>query len=78
MSPDEKKALEVTLAPHTSTREGQSQLLAADVAFTRHQHSLSYKDAFRTYAPAVAWSFLFSLGVIMAGFDPQLVGTLGA
>lgn len=30
------------------------------------------------YRPAIAWSFLFSLGVIMAGFDPQLVGSLVA
>lgn len=40
------------------------------------EHELSLKDAFRLYPKAIAWSFLFSLGVIMAGFDPQLVGTL--
>lgn len=40
------------------------------------EHSLSLRDVFRYYRPAIWWSFLFSLGVIMAGFDPQLVGTL--
>jgi SP family general alpha glucoside:H+ symporter-like MFS transporter len=40
------------------------------------EHELSIKDTFRLYPKAIAWSFLFSLGVIMAGFDPQLVGTL--
>jgi SP family general alpha glucoside:H+ symporter-like MFS transporter len=40
------------------------------------EHSLSLKEAFVYYRPAVGWSLLFSLGVIMAGFDPQLVGTL--
>lgn len=40
------------------------------------EHELSIKDTFRYYRPAIGWSFLFSLGVIMAGFDPQLVGTL--
>src|ERR1700712_3785780 len=40
------------------------------------EHSLSLLEACRSYRPAIGWSFLFSLGVIMAGFDPQLVGTL--
>lgn len=45
---------------------------------TIQQHDLTLRDAFRLYRPAIGWSFLFSLGVIMAGFDPQLVGTLVA
>ena len=40
------------------------------------EHNLSLKDAFTAYRPAIGWAFVFSLGVIMAGFDPQLVGTL--
>jgi SP family general alpha glucoside:H+ symporter-like MFS transporter len=40
------------------------------------EDELSIKDTFRYYRPAIGWAFLFSLGVIMAGFDPQLVGTL--
>lgn len=40
------------------------------------EHSLSLRDAFMQYRKSIAWSFVFSLGVIMAGFDPQLVGTL--
>ncbi|KAB5526271.1 maltose permease [Coniochaeta sp. 2T2.1] len=40
------------------------------------EHSLSLRDAFTQYRAAIGWSFVFSLGVIMAGFDPQLVGTL--
>ncbi|KAK5129283.1 hypothetical protein LTR04_005098, partial [Oleoguttula sp. CCFEE 6159] len=43
---------------------------------TEQEHALSIREAFRLYRPAIGWSFLFSLGVIMAGFDPQLVGTL--
>lgn len=42
------------------------------------QHDLTLKQALKYYRPAIGWSFLFSLGVIMAGFDPQLVGTLVA
>lgn len=33
------------------------------------EHSLTVREAFRLYRPAIGWSFLFSLGVIMAGFD---------
>jgi hypothetical protein len=40
------------------------------------EDELSIKDTFRYYRPAIGWAFLFSLGVIMAGFDSQLVGTL--
>lgn len=42
------------------------------------EHTLTVKDAFRLYRPAISWSFLFSLGVIMAGFDPQIISTLVA
>jgi SP family general alpha glucoside:H+ symporter-like MFS transporter len=42
------------------------------------QHELTLSQAIKYYRPAIGWSFLFSLGVIMAGFDPQLVGTLVA
>ena len=36
------------------------------------EHNLSLRDAFTAYRPAIGWAFVFSLGVIMAGFDPQL------
>ncbi len=42
------------------------------------EHTLTVKDAFKLYRPAIGWSFLFSLGVIMAGFDPQIISTLVA
>jgi SP family general alpha glucoside:H+ symporter-like MFS transporter len=45
---------------------------------TAAEHALSIKDAIRLYAPAIFWSFLFALGVVVAGFDPQIVGTLVA
>ncbi|KAI5462783.1 general substrate transporter [Mariannaea sp. PMI_226] len=47
---------------------------ARDAATT--EHNLTLKEAFVSYRAAIGWSFVFSLGVIMAGFDPQLVGTL--
>ncbi|MCJ1314351.1 hypothetical protein MMC25_008032 [Agyrium rufum] len=45
---------------------------------TQKQHDLTLVQAMKLYRPAIGWSFLFSLGVITAGFDPQLVGTLVA
>lgn len=42
------------------------------------EHNLTLKEACIHYRAAIGWSFLFSLGVVMAGFDPQLVGTLVA
>lgn len=32
---------------------------------TRLQHELTLREAARLYRPAIGWSFLFSLGVIM-------------
>ncbi len=45
---------------------------------TLAEHALTVKDAFKLYRPAIGWSFLFSLGVVMAGFDPQIISTLVA
>ena len=65
--------------------EGKSNVAQGEVFFVQKavdaratEHSLSLRDAFRYYLPAIGWSLLFSLGVIMAGFDPQLIGTLVA
>ena len=61
-----------------SQQVGESNIITAEKArdATATEHSLTVREAFRLYSPAVGWSFLFSLGVIVAGFDPQLVGTL--
>lgn len=42
------------------------------------EHSYTVTQAFKLFRPAIGWCFLFSLGVVMAGFDPQLVGALVA
>jgi hypothetical protein len=67
------------LAPVDSTSKsayGEVVLAQKAIDARTTEHSLTLRDAFRYYRPAIGWSFLFSLGVIMAGFDPQLVGTL--
>ena len=63
-----------------SNQLGETELLTAERAreATAAEHSLGVREAFRLYSPAIGWSFLFSMGVITAGFDPQLVGTLVA
>ncbi|KAM0709214.1 hypothetical protein Q7P35_003251 [Cladosporium inversicolor] len=45
---------------------------------TEREHSLSLLEAVKLYPTAVGWSIYFSLGVIMASFDPQLLGNLYA
>ena len=71
------KHQEATDVLHEVSTIDKGEILHAQEA-THLQHSITLKDAFRLYRPAIAWSFLFSLGVVMAGFDPQLVGTLVA
>ena len=60
--------------------DGMERTLTAERArdATLVEHTLTIKDAFKLYRPAIGWSFLFSLGVIMAGFDPQIISTLVA
>ncbi|KKP06437.1 sugar porter family MFS transporter [Trichoderma harzianum] len=71
---------EIHVAP---TEKVNHEIDMGDVAIAKQaqdarvtEHSLTLKDVFCHYRSAIGWSFLFSLGVIMAGFDPQLVGTL--
>lgn len=66
--------------PHNATDKTttiRSEALQAEEA-TAAEHALSIKDAIRLYTPAIFWSLLFALGVVVAGFDPQIVGTLVA
>lgn len=46
---------------------GKGEIVATGKAHdaTRIEHELTMKDAFKLYRPAIGWSFLFSLGVIM-------------
>ena len=53
--------------------KSQKALEAATV-----QHELGLREASRLYAPALGCAFLFSLGVVVAGFDPQLIRSLSA
>ncbi|KAL6246847.1 hypothetical protein RBB50_006154 [Rhinocladiella similis] len=47
-------------------------------AATEHEKRSKFLEAIRLYPTAVAWSMYFSLGILMASFDPQLVGNLFA
>lgn len=52
-------------------------IIEADAkAATEKEHELDIRTAVKLYPKAVAWSIFFSLGVIMCGFDPQVIGNL--
>ncbi|ROV88418.1 hypothetical protein VSDG_09212 [Cytospora chrysosperma] len=42
------------------------------------EHDLTFLEACRLYPSAIFWSAFVSLSIIMAGFDPQLIGNLYA
>ena len=78
---DQKATTEKELIPIQDDHHGrESEMFNHEQArqAIQEQHDLTFKEALKLYQPAIGWSFLFSLGVIMAGFDPQLVGTLVA
>lgn len=60
----------------TSTEEGQVLNIQRARDATATEHSMTLRDACLCFWPAILWSCLFSMGVVMAGFDPQLVGSL--
>ncbi|SPN99065.1 probable alpha-glucoside transport protein [Cephalotrichum gorgonifer] len=43
-----------------------------------HEHSLTVRQALKSYPMAVAWSLLISLSIIMEGYDTILIGSLFA
>jgi MFS transporter, SP family, general alpha glucoside:H+ symporter len=45
---------------------------------TEIEHQMTFMQAVKIYPKAMGWSVFFSLGVIMTGFDPQLLGSLFA
>jgi len=45
---------------------------------TELEHRMSFKQGLKLYPKALGWSSFFSLGIIMASFDPQLLGSLYA
>lgn len=60
MATDEKQSYAVGLGDVVVDRARDATLV---------EHSLTVREAFRLYRPAIGWSFLFSLGAIMASFD---------
>lgn len=43
---------------------------------TTLERELDIRIALKLYPKAAAWSFFFSLGVIMTGYGPQIIGNL--
>jgi SP family general alpha glucoside:H+ symporter-like MFS transporter len=52
---------------------GEEARLATEI-----EHQMTFMQAIKIYPKAMGWSVFFSLGVIMTGFDPQLLGSLYA
>lgn len=63
MSADDKQP--TFFAETTTTTTNEKELAVNAQLGAQEQHELTVKDSFRLYRPAIAWSFLFSLGVIM-------------
>ncbi|KAM4060973.1 major facilitator superfamily protein [Hirsutella rhossiliensis] len=65
--------------PTATTKAGAEPRADADadpVEPIHTEHQLSFLEAVRLYPKAIAWSAFFSIGVISAAFDQQLVGSL--
>lgn len=59
------------------TKPAIGQTTSAALAI-QAEHDLTFLQACRLYPSAILWSAFVSLGIIMAAFDPQLVGNLYA
>jgi SP family general alpha glucoside:H+ symporter-like MFS transporter len=69
--PDEDKALHPRGAASAKISAENAE---ADVA-TIHEHGLSLKAAIKLYRKAIMFSLVFSLAVVMEGYDASLMGT---
>ncbi|OJD14228.1 hypothetical protein AJ78_05414 [Emergomyces pasteurianus Ep9510] len=56
----------------TTTEIGSSEAQVATIT----EHELDIRTALKLYPKAAAWSLFFSVGVIMTGYDPQIIGNL--
>lgn len=43
---------------------------------TQKEHEMGVVEAIKLYPKATAWSLLFCMGVIMNGFDAQVIGNM--
>ncbi|KAL9083009.1 MAG: hypothetical protein Q9159_006028 [Coniocarpon cinnabarinum] len=64
-------------ANHTTEDDASAgrDAVAAQASLEKEKE-LHFKDAIRLYPWAVVWSVVFSLGVVMLAFDPQVMGNL--
>lgn len=67
--------------PHSTVRQtnagkmkGQSQHAEASAA-TALEHELTFRDAVRLYPKAIFFSLVFSMAIIMEGYDMALIGS---
>ncbi|KAL3469081.1 general substrate transporter [Aspergillus californicus] len=73
---DKKDEIGGSIQTAPTIAEGKIENVNRSRNATAAEHSMTLMDACRGFWPAILWSCLFSLGVVMAGFDPQLVGSL--
>lgn len=69
----EKPSPRVNHAAHTGSK-GQSQQAEASAA-TALEHELTFRDAVRLYPKAIGFSLVFSMAIIMEGYDMALIGS---
>lgn len=53
-----------------------SSIIEDAQAATAAEVTMDVRTALKLYPKAAAWSVYFSMGVIMTGFDPQVIGNL--
>ena len=71
MSFNDKTAAEKDIGAAATTLDvSKGDIITLDQArrATEKQHDLTLKDALKLYRPAIGWSFLFSLGVIVGAW----------
>jgi len=69
----EAPVLEESIHDIPTKQIGNEARLATEI-----EHQMTFIQAVKIYPKAMGWSVFFSLGVIMTGFDPQLLGSLYA
>jgi SP family general alpha glucoside:H+ symporter-like MFS transporter len=67
--------------PHPTVKQiandemkGHSQHAEASAA-TALEHELTFRDALRLYPKAICFSLIFSMAIIMEGYDMALIGS---
>ncbi|CDK28211.1 unnamed protein product [Kuraishia capsulata CBS 1993] len=75
---DLEQALSNVLSGHIPEDDGMKEIMLRSYRANEQEKQIGVREACRRYPRAVFWTIIFSLGVIMCGYDAQIISSFYA